>query len=304
MNYQDKWVKGVSIHGVRECESRYAVIKELLPKDKPFTLLDLGANLGYFSFRIAFDFPQAVCVMVEDSEADQLLKLAHLNALPNVVVLKQRLTVENITRMAECEIFDFVLALNIAHHVGSNSLAAMEQLGRVLVVETPNPKDEGSCGKEHLSEIHKRVSGYKKLGEFSRHTSNHLSLLGVKEFKKSVLKRKYWDAELNWQTDGISQVNGIFRKGQEKRGWICGINYRTFEYMGGIYPHANHIKSKLHRLDYSAHSDLQPWNIIISGQELHLIDANDVRANHNASRQMAKIRQNVGRLRDVKYYCS
>lgn len=56
--YQDHWVQGRAVKkGRRDCESRYQVIREKLNQLKqPFTVLDIGACSGYFSFRIAEEF--------------------------------------------------------------------------------------------------------------------------------------------------------------------------------------------------------------------------------------------------------
>ena len=70
--YQDVWVKGrVIIKGVRDCEGRYMAIRNELRRlgfpgkngDRPFTVLDIGAGSGYFSFRLAEEFNARVTMI-------------------------------------------------------------------------------------------------------------------------------------------------------------------------------------------------------------------------------------------------
>jgi hypothetical protein len=300
--YQDIWLNGKVKKGVRECESRYNAILPLLPK-KPFTLLDIGANLGYFSFRIASERPDAVCVLIE-ADTPELSAIAEANALPNVIILKQRMSTELLSRLAKCEIFDVVLALNIAHHIGSDCMDALEQLGDTLIVETPNPADSGSCGQQHLQPIFERVSSYAKVGEFTRHTSDVNSLMAVKPSKRTRLELKYWDADEAGQQgiEKISKSGAKFIKAGKKRNWINGINYRTFQHLNGIYPAPDAIRSALQGLDFGAHQDISPWNIIISGQQLNLIDTDDDRHDKPQAEAIRKLIESVGRVEPLSYY--
>jgi hypothetical protein len=300
--YQDIWINGRVKKGVRECESRYNAIVELLPK-KPFTLLDIGANLGYFSFRIAAERPDCVCVLIE-AHVPELPKIALANALPNVIVLKQEMNTELLSKLAKCEIFDVVLALNIAHHIGADCMNALEKLGELLIVETPNPKDKGSCGQSNLQAIYNKVSKYKKIGEFSRHTSDVNSLMGYKKAKRNKLQLKYWDADAGGQEgiEKISKQGDEFIKGNTKRNWIHGINYRSFQYLNGIYPTTEQIRSTLQSLDFGSHRDIAPWNIVISGQNLHLIDADDERHNKPQKEAIERLIKSVGRVEPISFY--
>ncbi len=65
--YQDEIVDGQIVQkGGRDCASRYEMIRPILARFKRrFTLLDFGANVGYFAFRAAHEFPNAVCILVE-----------------------------------------------------------------------------------------------------------------------------------------------------------------------------------------------------------------------------------------------
>lgn len=60
MVYQDTWNNGKCImKGDRNCLKRYNLIKPIIDNKyhRPFTAIDIGANIGYFSIRLAEDFP-------------------------------------------------------------------------------------------------------------------------------------------------------------------------------------------------------------------------------------------------------
>ena len=317
--YQDIWVNGETKRGVRECASRYeAIKKQLEPFDRPFTVLDIGANLGYFSFRIAHDFPNAVCVLIESQYADWLLKLAKENGLDNIIVLRNQVGAEILGKLADCEHFDVVLALNVIHHIGDvpNTIAAVERLGEAVIIETPSPEDRGSCGKKHLKSIYDHVdTKYFHLGNFSRHTSKTAkSILGINRTRKTGLVKKYWDSRGSGQA-GIDRIsitsndsvkryrNARFtQKGEvvEERDWLAGINLRTFQYLDGIFPDHSHIVEQLSSLDITNHGDVAPWNVVISGKSLHLIDGADQRHQKVSKRRSTPTPVSVKRMELIK----
>ncbi|MCT2536294.1 class I SAM-dependent methyltransferase [Aquibacillus koreensis] len=115
--YQDIWVKGQMVKkGQRECEDRYNHIKHELLKynsNKTFTVLDIGANSGYFSFRIAEDF-NAEVTMIESNK--EIKKIEKQNQRNNVKLINQKVTVEELKHIIQTEQFDVILALSILHH--------------------------------------------------------------------------------------------------------------------------------------------------------------------------------------------
>jgi SAM-dependent methyltransferase len=280
--YQDIWIKGKTKQGVRECESRYKAIRAEIKKSN-FTLLDIGANLGYFGIRLASEFPDSVVVLIESDYGQPLKDIAEANALPNLIVLNTRLDSEKIQRLADCEFFDYVLCLNVLHHIGSDAIEAVKALGEVVIVETPHPADTGSCGQEHLAPIFVWAKELEEIGRFSRHTSNVPSLMGVYRNKKTGLRRKFWDADERGML-GLEQITikkGVYRnnrtEGEECRAWKAGINYRTFQHLNGIYPDNATVHRAISRLDAENHTDFAPWNIIIRGAKMETIDKADSR---------------------------
>lgn len=151
--YQDIVIKGkTQFQGINLCENRYNILKPLLEslEKKDFSVLDVGAGQGYFSFKIANDFPKARCYMIEhanksyDHHARMLYQLCLLNDLSNVTFFHKEISVpvlENLNHQAH---FDVVLALLVVHQIEDSMevrKAAIEnlfKLGDHVVLEVSN----------------------------------------------------------------------------------------------------------------------------------------------------------------------
>jgi hypothetical protein len=94
LRYQETWIKGCPTGEAfqRECASRYEPIKAVLGEYKrPFSVFDFGANMGYFTFRIAEDFPQATVIAVDNrtGKAMPARSSAGIMALSDPVSVRQ-----------------------------------------------------------------------------------------------------------------------------------------------------------------------------------------------------------------------
>lgn len=141
--YQDIWVDGKAvIKGTRECVFRYQAIHKFVKRLRhPIKVLDLGANYGYFSLRLASQFP-GLFVLWEGNEIAQrgLVKLCKLNERHNAIVLSKIFSLDDLLYLAQEERFDLVLALSIIHHFNDpyeNILKALTNLGTHLIFEPP-----------------------------------------------------------------------------------------------------------------------------------------------------------------------
>ncbi|MDR3624838.1 MAG: class I SAM-dependent methyltransferase [Chlamydiales bacterium] len=145
--YQDLWLKGRCIYkGQRDCQERYQHIANLCSQFKrPIKVLDIGANCGYFSFRLAEQF-SGTFIMVEAGRwaLKQLIPLYDKNNLPNTVLLTKNLNLEDLLLLADTEHFDIVLAMSVMHHFSENYadvFKCLTQLGTYLFFEHPNNKE-------------------------------------------------------------------------------------------------------------------------------------------------------------------
>jgi len=282
-----------------DCKSRYRAIKKVLARFKrPFTLLDLGASQGYYSFRGAFDFPQGVFVMIEGNNVhypligSQLQDLCLANRrLSNVIFLNRSLVPTELETLSQCEHFDVVLALNILHWFKDDwvkMLDAILQMGYCVIVETPPIE---TCVLQEDNQLRQNIIhslqqvGAKLLAKVPRHTSQAESCLFLCRGKAAYLKKKTWlSPEMPEKTHKI--VCTFRKKLLEKplygrpgelavSQWIPGINLLTFKMYSGTYPKKSVLLKGLRQLRKVSHNDWTINNMIIQGKRLSFIDFND-----------------------------
>ena len=308
--YQDIVVDGVTIkQGVKDCQIRYQNIKNILDNYKrPFTVLDLGASEGYFSLRIAAEYPHATCVMLEGDKTLLLPQICQLNKnLTNVVVLQKFFTPQDLKELGECEHFDLVLAFNIVHQLGDAWKETIDQLltlGDHILVETPPPGCRTSAHKDNLplidayllqnknGNVVAQVPRYGNPGNHSpdqRYSNVHLF-----EMHKNILPKPTWGSPniRFYPVNSNFTEKTIYKPRINKTiEWKKGINLWTFKNLNGVYPTDDIIHEEIERLATFQHNDFMPWNIIIQGKHLELIDWDDNNAPefmHNAQACIAQ----------------
>ncbi len=304
--YQDIVIDNKTIFsGLHACDERYQAIKTVLDKYKrPITVLDLGAGEGYFSFRIAHDYPTACCVMI-----DQGIDPLNINDLPdlqalckehsdlkNIIYLKKKMTVPELERLAECEHFDVVLALNVIHYFGhawKEATQAILKLGISTIIEMPT-----------IDSIHRVTPvGIRHLEDYSiAHGGVHLktvthateprtqSSLYCIEREKRHLGRNCWIRTLYHPERYVvvADYTSKFLKRKTRNilePWVHGINLVTFRMLNGVYPEQKTLEHAVNALieEYQTdkHKDFVPWNIIVQGEKLAAIDNDNLQGRRN-----------------------
>ena len=298
--YQDIVVNNEVVSaGVRECASRYKAIVPLLDKYKRrFTVLDIGASQGYFSFKIAENYNASV-VMIEGNYspewhvAEDLYTICNKNThLDNVIFLHKHLSVKNLENLAECEHFDVVLCLNVVHHFGDDwkrAADAIFKLGDHVIVESPPVTDKVFANNKNIHGLEEYLTEHNGqiIAQTPRHTdTSALSLMRLFNTPKTYIKRKQWYYGTNAHDSGVEYriesnfENKVFIKHNDKeeivRPWHAGINFMTFKALNGVWPNNNILIDKL--IDYVdiQHGDLMPWNLILDGSQFHPIDDEDL----------------------------
>lgn len=291
MSYQDRWVRGKVVEtGDRECETRWHAIRDFVLSDyeRPFTMLEIGADLGYFSLRAAAEFG---CVAVAIDGGPQLTQSFKRNDLDGTIALRHRLSVEDLLTLGACEHFDVVLALNVLHHFPDPGpvLDAVLRLGDETVIETPPAEDLGACGQGVIAALAEMVESEDPL-EIARtpsHTTEGLDRpMFLLETPKKSISRSYFNSPSVVPLSPVyidSTYKGKsvrFARKDEKREWIHGINLRTFQRLGGAYPDLETVSGMVRNypLPQKRHGDIRPWNFILNGSGVHLIDGGDDRA--------------------------
>lgn len=222
--YQDL-VIGSDIYPIGSdlCEPRYELIKPIFDQyDRPFSSLDLGAAQGYFSFRIANDYPNSSCVMVEANNTsyyahhgDMLYDLCLLNRhLNNIFYLDRRMDLSDLSYLNQKEHFDVVIALlvvHLMHETLQEQIKIVESLltlGDNLIIEVAN--DVGVIHTAYVEYLSHTLNG-QYLGEVKRHKNPHSQSTG----------------KLFWFKRGTSQhINNNDSPLQKE----------TFNNLGGVYP--------------------------------------------------------------------
>jgi SAM-dependent methyltransferase len=299
VTYQDVRLHGTTVDkGQRDCATRYALIKQALPKwTRPFTVLDLGAAQGYFGIRFAEDFDYCCSVMID--EGPQLAQILTANNLAFTVGLQTRLTEAHLEALADSEHLDVILALNILHHFPDpgRALRAVLRMGEEMFVEVPGPEDVAACGDSHewLEDL-VRAEGGVVLGAVASHTTPSTSrrLYHIRR-QKAVLQRSYMGGSpppLRMHQIVSTLAGKVWNvpEKNEARTWWPGINLQTYLTLGGVYPPRERIAQLVEKevkravfgegdigLTGIDHMDIRPWNIILSGDAVTLIDWADDR---------------------------
>lgn len=164
--YQPEFVDGCSTGGaVRDCEDRYAAIREALGEPGAFTVADIGAYSGWFARRIAGDYPDARVTAIDDQP---LLAAA---AGPQVTVIPRRLDTAGLWALPR---HDVTLALSVLHHIVdfAAALEAVRACRLLALVEVPHPDERWmrrAAGRHRLGELHDLVAASGTLlGRFER----------------------------------------------------------------------------------------------------------------------------------------
>ena len=276
--YQDIWIKGkLKAKGIREVESRYELIKSVASKYKrPFTVLDIGANLGYFSIRLAEDFPDCTVVAIEGIYGNWLKQVLVENDNKRILLLKQTFDLNSLRTLSEVEHFDMVLAMSVIHHIPGgfdNVLEVVRSLGETVVAEIAT--EDGACGQSSVK------AGYipndaEVIGHGRSHLNGPPRPVFVMKQKKNTLKKSYLTTP-RADSHELEIESNFFVKKKHQRGrtydWHRGINLRTFINYWGRYPSRDYIVSLLEkRRPKEKHGDLTVHNTILQGDDVQFID--------------------------------
>lgn len=289
MAYQDAWIRGeIRSRGDRACAERYDVIRgEVGRYQRPVTVWDLGANLGYFGCRLADEFG-CVSVMVESRK--ELAEMCQCNGIPTTIAMTRRITSADLTELAASEHADVVLALNVLHHMDDwqAALEAVLALGETCIIETPALGDVGSANYARAEAILEALSqrGAEPIGQALSHVTPGVqrTLYRVRQPKtaltrgyaygKRVRARGAHDPRPHVITSTLEAKSIAFADG-ESRPWMPGMNLWNWVQMGGSYPSRQTVRASVQNvssLSRSPHGDFRPWNLILQGQSVQVID--------------------------------
>lgn len=293
--YQDIWVNGVvRTKGVRDCEGRYKPIAAHCRQyTRPITVLDIGANLGYYSFRLSSEF-NCISVMIEGSTGYQkaLLNLIkEQRCRDKLILLGTQVDLETLRELSKCEHFDVVLALRVVHHFKepfSDVIDAIASLGDFTFFELPTAGEDKVRAKARVqNELadHSKVLAsynYEKVGEFTIHVGSTMSPLYMVENTDKTITRPFYGSprEIQHSVESTFTTKRLLKEDTLKRGdlvneWVPGINIFTYLTLYGLFPHRKKVAQQIRNYRLPTGSplqDIRPWNFILSGDRVALID--------------------------------
>ncbi|MDN3504654.1 MAG: hypothetical protein P0S95_03660 [Rhabdochlamydiaceae bacterium] len=280
------------------CEMKYCAVKTYLDRfERPFTMIDLGANQGYYSLRAAYDFNESVFVMTEGTQIDQpmlkkqLLSICHDNdQFDNLILLTEPLNSDNLRHLGECEHFDVILAFSIFDQFKDNWKSALESilsLGSLTFIDvpkitpiTPNPLRQWIVNLENFLEEYSAISVK------TNHADDQVKLFLI-ERKKRYLKRKSWILpkmdEHSHRIYSSFTIKKLVKKAKDMLGketqsiWHPGINLITYKMLNAQYPTHNRIKDQIYSLRSFPHGDWMINNMVVQGNYIKFIDIYDPR---------------------------
>jgi len=311
--YQDVWVDGkVKQKGIRECEKRYSPIYEHCKKysrKRSFTVLDIGACLGYFSFRLVSELP-AISVMFEcnpdyiNALAGPLQKDNLLSGLirqqyrkNRLVLMNRRLSLGDLRELAKCEHFDVVLALRVVHHFKepfADVIDAIVSLGNYTFLELPTDKEPKVRARKRVCQEladHSAVLekyNYKLVAETQSHVGPGLSpMYLIRNPNTNKVVKPYWGSRrrLKHTIKSTFSEKTIVKKekhrdrGALRKKWVSGINLYTYHKLGGIWPSRKDVSVMLRGYKLPKNSpltDIAMWNFIVWGGAVKLIDHDSI----------------------------
>ena len=220
--------------------------------NRPFSVLDLGPEEGYFTSRLSNDF-DGVFTAIVSSEYDSLLTLQTKNKwgkkgdIDKNLILKEKINSESLTRIANVHYFDIVLVFGGMWELPKEYLDIIMGMTSYCFVEHTDKKIHVFEGEED-NKIKKRWSG----GTF------------YEEGDGITIKSSFDDISVE------------YKHREENRPWDLGMNLRLFLECGGIYPTHDKIFEMIDEMEVVGDKiDLGPANLILNNGKINLIDQND-----------------------------
>ncbi len=298
----------------REHDKRcYDLIHTFLNQyQRSITLLDIGADRGFYSLQIAEDYNNAVCVMIESNNflLDTCKRYGEMKTkkdeLVNIVLLDTCFTPEILQHLGDCEHFDVILVLSVMRKFGEQwrqNLEAMLGLGDYLIVEVLSDQNDL---RDYVM-----THGGKNMGNIFVDSNGRdgpiLSTLYSITLNNSCLRRKTWMRSVMHQENRYRIESSFLEKNLVKPmqwphsvfktvPWIAGINLSTFKMCRGVYPTSEQLKKVLPK--DATHSDWIMNNMIVQGNNITLIDGDDSLSKRYFSPELLQANQEIFDLDD------
>jgi len=262
---------------------RLELLRPVLSRyQRRFAVLDLGAGINHptLGYEIAQEFDAVVVEVEKDWKPVEPIG-------KRTMVLKHAFTVPDLVKLSECEHFDVVLAFNFIHWFDAEWQAAADAvlgMGDYVFVQIPTEADQEAPGYAYVEHMQgyfqQQAEWLGSTSQFPRHPPRPIYLRGngVKRLTRTNWDALQADADIVvYSTHKLAQGSFQHKTPREHRCWVPGINLWNFCRLGGVLPSAEQVQEMLCSLVLpdKKHGDIQPWNMILDGERLHLIDGGD-----------------------------
>jgi Methyltransferase domain len=261
----------------RPCEDRAEMLHDVLHRWKrPFSLIDVGANKGYFG-KHAVKYGALPVFVEADAEC--------CDEIGDYPVMQKAVTGADLVEFACGEHYDVVLAMSILHHIADWRLflKGLFNLGEYVVIEYPLPNDTETFKRYprareqymYLVRMEQEALGITH-GWPDRRDCRRVSLFRTKQQRvdnsafwycksiKQPMKFKQYEVETCTEHKRIV-------KGSTDHAWMHGVNLHSYAHMGGRY-RPSILESKLRDIRLNRKQDVRPWNFVLNHVELYPID--------------------------------
>lgn len=290
--YQDIEVNGQTVSGGwRSCYDRWKIIKPHIKNQQ--TIMDIGSHYGYFSIKIASEFPDSLVWSIEETQKRGVIQKKALleNNLSNIILSKSSVNLLNMLKLQRtCESLDTILALSVVHYFPQEEIPEIiwcfSRLAQNLIIEFPVIEEDdvanrplvGTLKPEYLLGL--MYDSVIKIGESPspKHPKVMRPIYLAQNYKITRENcMSYWSSKsgghhtvtyesLNWCIDGVKKKYN-------------GLNLANLRHFNVTHPKpdrwfteaASRYKS-LAKETKGAITDIHPRNLIVSHNGIFPID--------------------------------
>lgn len=290
--YQDIEVNGRIVStGWRSCYDRWKIIKPLIKNQQ--TIMDIGSHYGYFSIKIATEYPDSLVWSIEETKKRSVIQQKALqeNKLSNVILSRSSINLLSMLKLQRtCESLDTILALSVIHYFPAKAIPEIiwcfSRLAQNLIIEFPATEEDNVANRSLVKTLKPEYllglmyDSVIKIGESPspKHPKIMRPIYLAQNYKITRENcMSYWSSQsgghhnlvyerLNWSIDG-------------KKKQYNGLNLANLRHFNVIYPKIDRWFSEAAARYYNLITDnkgrvtdIHPRNLIVSHNGVFPID--------------------------------
>ncbi|NGX40001.1 MAG: hypothetical protein KR126chlam1_01341 [Chlamydiae bacterium] len=271
--------------GLQSGESSLPIRPLLDAYERSFTVLELSPKKADRCQKIASDYACAYVTLGKEEILSSLTKVPEI--AEQLVILQTEPTSSRLEDLAKCEHFDMVFADSLPSDFVEMHLHRILKLGDFTLIQIPLSLKKWNfqilydqlleqtytllcIDANGVRSIAGPLSDY---GEWLRMKKGCTQVLCVVHQPKKKLTRNYFRGpdEKEYFIESSFEEK-VLLKTKRNTHWSPGINLCSYKMLGGVYPTNQQIQEGLMQTRYTDHPDLTPYNVILNGEEIILID--------------------------------